>query len=163
VREKTEELKDIFGEDFVKQCKKFIEDPGISVLKDAEIARQCGEIHCMHDPTEGGLAAGLLEIAIAADKGLIVEEDSIPVLRECKSLCKHYGLDPLGLIASGALLITLNPGHTEQVLKALKSKDVSATRIGKVLPKEDGLKMKRNNQIVALPRFNRDEITKIFN
>lgn len=162
VREKTEELKDIFGEDFVKQCKRFIEEPGISVVKDAEIARQCGEIHCMHDPTEGGLATGLLEIAIAADKGIIVEEDSIPVLRECKLLCKHYGLDALGLIASGALLITLNPGNTGQVLKALKSKGISATRIGKVLPKEDGLKMKKNDQIVALPRFNRDEITKIF-
>jgi hydrogenase maturation factor len=161
-REKAEELKGIFGEGFVKQCKRFIEEPGISVLKDAEIARQCGEIHCMHDPTEGGLATGLLEIAVAANKGLIIEEESIPVLKECQTLCQHYRLDPLGLIASGTLLITLNPEDTEQVLKALKSRGISATRIGRVLPKEDGLKMKRGNQLLALPRFNRDEITKIF-
>jgi len=161
-REKAEELKDIFGEDFVKQCKRIIEAPGISVLKEAEIASQYGEIHCLHDPTEGGLAAGLLEIAIAADKGLIVEEDNIPILKECNILCEHYGLDPLGLIASGTLLITLNPGNTEKVLEALRSEGISATRIGKIIPKEDGLKMKKGNQIVALPRFERDEITKVF-
>ncbi len=54
----------------------------------------------MHDSTEGGLATGLSEVAAAADVGLIVEEERIPVFPECRTLCRHYGLDPLGLIAS---------------------------------------------------------------
>jgi hydrogenase maturation factor len=161
-REKGEELIDVFGEEFVKRCKEFIEDPGISVLRDADIAKQNAAIHSMHDPTEGGLATGLLEVAKAANIGLVIEEDSIPIIPECKTLCQHYNLNPLGLIASGTLLITLDPKDTNKVLKALKSEGISAKRIGKVLPKEEGLKMKKGDKVMELPRFERDEITKIF-
>ena len=92
-REKGEALIGVFGERFVNACRRFTEVPGISVLRDAQIATAHGEIHSMHDPTEGGLATGLFEIATAADVGLIVEEDCIPVFPECKTLCRHYGLD----------------------------------------------------------------------
>ncbi len=162
-RKKGEELKGVLGEKFVTRCNGFIEDPGISVLKEADIAKRTGDIHSMHDPTEGGLATGLFEVAKAAGVGLIVEEDNIPVLTECKILCRHYGLNPLGLIASGTLLITLDPKDSEQVIEALKNEGISAMRIGRILSKEEGLKMKRGNQVVELLRFDRDEITKIFN
>jgi len=161
-REKTEEIKSIFGEEFVDRCKNFIENPGISVLKDANIARKYGTIHSMHDPTEGGLATGLLELARAADTGLIVDEESIPILTECKTLCEYYDLNPLGLIASGTLLITLDPEDTKKVLEGFKNEGIPATKIGKILPKEEGLKMKKKGQTVDLPCFERDEITKIF-
>ncbi|MCK5426203.1 MAG: AIR synthase family protein [Thermodesulfovibrionia bacterium] len=161
-RQKEKELKAIFDIDFVLRCKGFIESPGISIMKEAEIATRYGDIHSMHDPTEGGLATGLYEIACAADVGLFVEEERIPVFSECKSLCRHFGLDPLGLIASGSLLITLNPEDTEKVLDALRNNGISATWIGKVLPKEDGLKIKKRNKVLELPFFERDEITKIF-
>lgn len=161
-RHKEEELKDVFGEDFVHHCKNFLEDPGISILKEAEIAREHGEIHSMHDPTEGGLATGLFEIASAADIGLLIEEDCIPIFPECKTLCRHYGLNPLGLIASGSLIITLRPEDTENVLEALKNNGILSARIGKVLPGEKGLKIKKQNEVIELPLFSRDEITKIF-
>ena len=121
-----------------------------------------GDIHSMHDPTEGGLATGLSELARAADVGLIVEEDSIPVFPEGQTLCRHYGLDPLGLIASGSLLIAVNPRDTEKVLVALNNNGVPARKIGKIMPKELGLKIKRRNEVSELPVFDRDEITKIF-
>ncbi len=161
-RQNEKELNAVFGKDFVRRCREFIDSPGISILKEADIAKRYGNIHSMHDPTEGGLATGLLEIARAADVGLIVEEHRIPVLEECRRLCQHYGLDPFGLIASGTLLLTLAPGDTEPVLKALKGKGISVARIGKVLPKEEGLKMKKGDQVAELPRFERDEITRIF-
>lgn len=160
-RKKGEELSKIFGEEFAARCKGFVEEPGISVLKDAEIARNNGEIHSMHDPTEGGIAAGLFEVAKAAGVGLIVEEDRISVFKECKILCQHYGLNPFGLIASGALLITLNPENTGRVIKALKNEGISAVKIGKVVSKDKGIKVKRGEKIAELPGFNRDEITKI--
>jgi hydrogenase expression/formation protein HypE len=116
----------------------------------------------MHDPTEGGLATGLFEVATAADVGLIVEEECIPVFPECQTLCRHYGLDPLGLIASGSLLITINPRDTEKVLEALNNNGIPATKIGKILSKEYGLKIKKQNEVLELPVFDRDEITKIF-
>jgi hydrogenase maturation factor len=161
-REKRDELVSIFDEKFVTTCAGFTETPGISVIRDAEIARANGEIHSMHDPTEGGLASGLYEIAAAAGVGIFVEEDNIPVISECEKLCKRYDLDPLGLIASGALLIALKPDDTEKVIHALKNEGIPAAKIGTVTSKKDGLKMKRGDQIVAIPRFQRDEITKIF-
>lgn len=161
-RRKGKELEAAFGPAFVQQCRGFIERPGISILKDAEIAGRYGDIHSMHDPTEGGLATGLYEVARAADMGLIVEEECIPVYPECQTLCMHYGLDPLGLIASGSLLIAVNPRDTDKVVEALNSNGVRATKIGKIMPKEHGLKIKRGKEVSELPVFDRDEITKIF-
>lgn len=161
-REKGEELERVFGRDFVERCKKSIEYPGISVLKDAQIAIKNGEVHSMHDPTEGGLVTGLYELARAADVGLLIEEDKIPVIDECKLLCEHYGLNPLGIIASGSLLITLNPGDTERVIDALRTEGIHANKIGKILSKEKGLRLiSRDGMTVNLPYFKRDEITKI--
>jgi hydrogenase expression/formation protein HypE len=161
-RGKKNELIGKFGEEFINACRRLTEEPGISILRDARTATAHGEIHSMHDPTEGGLATGLFEVASAADAGLIVEEERIAVLPECRALCRHYGLDPLGLIASGSLLITVNPRDTEKVLGALRNNGVSAAKIGKILPKEHGLKIKRHNEVSELPAFDRDEITKIF-
>jgi hydrogenase maturation factor len=71
-------------------------------------------------------------------------------------------LDPLGLIASGSLLIAVNPRDTEKVLEALNNNGIPATKIGKILPKEDGLRIKKRKETLELPVFERDEITKIF-
>jgi hydrogenase expression/formation protein HypE len=161
-REKGDALIGIFGERFINTCRRFTEEPGLSVLREARIATAYGEIHSMHDPTEGGLATGLFEVATAADVGLIVEEESIPVFVECQTLCRHYGLDPLGLIASGSLLIAVNPRDTAKVLEALSNGGVPAAKIGNILPKEHGLKIKKHDEILELPAFDRDEITKIF-
>jgi hydrogenase expression/formation protein HypE len=161
-RRNGKDMEAVFGPDFVQKCRGFIEHPGISILKEAEIAAQVGDVHSMHDPTEGGLATGLSEVAAAADVGLLVEEERIPVFPECLTLCRHYGLDPLGLIASGSLLISINPRDTEKVLEVLKDNGIPAAKIGKILPKENGLKIKRHNEVLELPVFDRDEITKIF-
>ena len=61
----------------------------------------------MHDPTEGGVATALHELAWAAGVGLRVRSEDIPGFPETQALCNHYHLDPLGLIASGALLIVV--------------------------------------------------------
>jgi len=161
-REKGEEIAGLFGRGFVEECKRFIESPGISVLREAQIAIRNGEVHSMHDPTEGGLATGLFELAKAADVGLIIEEDKVEIIRECRILCEHYRLNPFGVIASGSLLITVNPRDTERVIKAITSEGILARRIGRVLPKEEGVRiLLRDGRSTGLPSFKRDEITKI--
>ena len=60
-REKGTELVETFSQQLVDQCKNYIYDPGIGVLKEAQIAAQLDEIHAMHDPTEGGLAVAAAE------------------------------------------------------------------------------------------------------
>lgn len=161
-REKEEELKGVFDDEFLRRCKDLIEDPGISILKEAEIARRSGDIHSMHDPTEGGVATGLFEVATAANVGLIVEEEDIPILPECKALCEYYGLNPLGIIASGSLIITLDPHDTEGVIEGIKREGIACSRIGKILPREEGLRIRKGGKTLPLPRFDRDEITRIF-
>ena len=68
-REKAEELSAAFDEPFLQHCRRFLHEPGISVLRDAQIAAQAGHIHAMHDPTEGGVATALNEMAVAAAGG----------------------------------------------------------------------------------------------
>ena len=91
----------------IDQASTLLTHPGISVLTEARIAVDTVPVHAMHDPTEGGLATGLRELAKAAGLGLAVEEGSIPVLPECRAICDALELAPLGLLASGSLLITL--------------------------------------------------------
>jgi len=160
-REKGEELAGIFGEEFLRRCRKLAEEPGISILEDARIAMRNGRVHSMHDPTEGGLANALHEVAAAADVGLVVEEDRIPILDECRILCRHYGLDPLGLIASGSLLIMVEPDDSGKVIRSLEQAGVPVANIGKITHKEQGIKIRSEGRIKDLPRFDRDEIAKI--
>jgi hydrogenase maturation factor len=160
-REKGGDLARIFGEEFLRRCRKLTEEPGISVLEEARIAVRNGRIHSMHDPTEGGLANALHEVAAAAGVGLVVEEDRIPILEECRVLCDHYGLDPLGFIASGSLLIMVEPSDSGKVMRSLEKAGVPAAKIGKITPKERGIKIRRGRRIKDLSRFARDEIAKV--
>ena len=114
----------------------------------------------MHDPTEGGLATGLLELATAADVGLTVDLDRIPIHDECRVFCEALDLDPIGLIGSGALLATLPPGGVSGLIEALDNENITATEIGRVTNREDGLKLRIGSKDRDLPRFERDELAR---
>lgn len=161
-REKEERLSDIYSEDLVEKCKNFVYEPGISVLKDARLATQVGGVHAMHDPTEGGLAMGLHELAIASGIGLKIFEQEIPILPESKLLCDQYDIDPLGAIASGALLIVADPHHSQNIIEAFKQNQINIKNIGKAMPAEYGVKLIVNEIEMEMPVFHQDEILKIF-
>ena len=67
----------------------------------------------MHDPTEGGLATAVHEIAAASGLGAHIVGGSIPVLPETRAISDELGIDPLGLLSSGALLVAARPGSAE--------------------------------------------------
>lgn len=136
--------------------------PGISVAADARIAVQAADVHAMHDPTEGGLATGLLELATAAGVGLTVDLDRIPILDECRTLCQALGLDPIGLIASGALLVALPPQDVPSLIEALAEEGIEAAEIGRVTAQKDGLKLRVGREDQTLPVFERDELARWF-
>jgi hydrogenase maturation factor len=146
----------------LERCRGFLYDPGISVVRDAAVATAAGEVHVMHDPTEGGLATGLWELAEAAGAGLEVDEAAIPVLPETRTLCAQLGLDPLGLIASGALLLAVAPEGAAAILAALDEAGIAAARIGRVVEREHGLVLRSATGERPLPRFERDEIARLF-
>jgi hydrogenase maturation factor len=116
----------------------------------------------MHDPTEGGLATGLWEIAEAAGTGLEIDEAAIPILPETAALCAQFGLDPLGVIASGALLIACPPTQTATILAALHGEGIEATHLGRAVEKGQGCTMLGSDSTRPLPTFARDEITRLF-
>ncbi|MGC9360053.1 MAG: AIR synthase family protein [Anaerolineae bacterium] len=161
--EKADELRERgYDEAFVRRCQGFLHDPGISVLEAARIAADVAGVHAMHDPTEGGLATGLQELALAANTGLWLDADRIPILEEGAELCTAYGLDPLGSIASGALLVTVSDDGVGDLLARYREAGIPAARIGRLTRPEQGMRMLRGDVEGPLVRFDVDEITRIF-
>ena len=115
----------------------------------------------MHDPTEGGVATGLHEIASASRVGLVIDLKALPIFSETRQLCNYFGLDPLGLIASGALLITCIPAAAYRVLTRLQSEGINAIAIGRIVQEQKGTKIQDATGIRDLPIYEQDEVTRI--
>jgi hydrogenase maturation factor len=156
-RERKAALVSQFSVEFLDQCAAYLHDPGISVVRDAQIAIQAGRVHAMHDPTEGGLATGLWEMADASEVRLNVSPE-VAVLEQGRSLCEAVGLDPLGAIASGALLMSVPQEHAASIMQALREAEIPSYIIGEV---QEG-----PSDVIAsgerLHRPPRDEITRLF-
>jgi hydrogenase maturation factor len=161
-RERADALLAWHPAEWIARCQDFLYRPGISVVRDAQVATGAGQVHAMHDPTEGGLATALHELAQASRVGLWVDRAAIPVLPETAALCAEFELDPLGLIASGALLLTIEAGDAAAVLAALRSAGIVAAQIGRVEPAEAGVRLVVAGREAGLPTFDRDEITRLF-
>jgi hydrogenase maturation factor len=161
-QEKFTQLSLHFDEHSLNTYTKFLHSPGISVVKDAEIAVRIGGVHAMHDPTEGGVATGLHELAQASNVGLEIFQDQLPYLPETTALCQYFGLKPLGIIASGSLLIASNPASTPMIIDALQQEGIRGSVIGRVQPLEYGRWMVSPTKSYLLPTFTRDEITRLF-
>jgi len=160
--EKAAELQAHFATSFLARCRDFLHDPGISVLREAQIATQTVTVHAMHDPTEGGVATGLWELATASGVGLRVEAAAIPIAEETHRLCRFFGLDPLGVIASGALLIAVAQEEAAPLCAALHRAGVAGNVIAYAVPADEGLTLRTADGVHPLPRFDQDEITRLF-
>jgi hydrogenase expression/formation protein HypE len=137
--DRKRELLKVFDENFVKKAEKFFEK--ISVANDAIVAFKTGGVSAMHDPTEGGAAGGLHELADAANVGFQVYEEKILILEETRKICVHFGIDPLQLISSGSLLIVAEEENAEEILSELSQNGIRAFIIGEVTKSSLGRKM----------------------
>ncbi|HGJ66209.1 TPA: hydrogenase expression/formation protein [bacterium] len=151
-----------YSQQYIEKAKQFLKIPGISVLKEAIIANEIGGVNAMHDPTEGGLATGLNEIAQCSQIGITIWKDKIHVFSECKSLCNEFNIDLMGVIASGALLIIADPSKSDDIIDAINQNGIQCSKIGKVTEKEKGLIIKDGLDKYPFPTYLTDEITKIF-
>ena len=162
-REKEAELRALgISPAVIRRARGFLKTPGLSVRPEAEIAGELTTVHAMHDPTEGGIATALVELAAAAGVGLRIDRDRIMVLPEGKALCAAFGLDPLGTIASGALLMTLAPADAGIVIHALARESIDCHFIGQVVPREQGVTLMSGSRLEPMPVFAQDEITRLF-
>ena len=108
------------------------------------------------------IATALWEFALASHVGLLVEAASIPVLAAARPLCAHFGIDPLGTIASGALLVAVAPDVAARVRRACAAAEIACAKIATAVEPSRGVKLVSDGQEVALPRFDQDEIVKVF-
>jgi hydrogenase maturation factor len=151
----------------LERARGLLDNPGISVVRDAEAACAAATVHAMHDPTEGGLATGLWEMAEAAGVGMDVDMDAIWVLPECREICDALHLDPLGLLASGALLLAVAPGDAPRVQEGLRAAGCDPRTIGRVTDRDNGLLLRPSAEGPSaaggarpLPTFARDEMAR---
>lgn len=162
-RERADDLRQRgYDETFLERARNYLYDPGISVVDAARIAAKHPGVHAMHDPTEGGLATGLHELALAAGNGLVLYADDVPVTEEGRQLCEEYDLDPLGAIASGALIITVAPEEKGALMEAYREAHIPCACIGEMLAAEVEVYMMRDGERLPLPRYDQDEIARIF-
>ena len=160
-RELAAKLGRTFSPHFLARARGYLRNPGISVVRDALGACRAGGVHAMHDPTEGGLAQGVHEMAAAAGLGVEVDANAIHIYSHTRKLCAEFGLDPLGLIASGALLIAAAPGRAGRICRALSRDGIRAARIGTFTPASQGVRLITAGGVADLPRFDRDEVTRL--
>ena len=96
---------------------------------------------CMRDPTRGGLATVLLEIAGASGVGILLQEESIPVRRPVQAVCDLLGLDPLYVACEGRMVAVVPESQGDEALAALRAHECGrfAARIGRVVADPHGL------------------------
>ena len=150
------------NDDTITQCINLLDSVGVSVITDAAVASTITHIHSMHDVTEGGLVTGLREVASASGLGLAIEEGGIPVLPMTLEVCQALELDPLGLLGSGALIITLSPEFVPSLLSNLENAGIDGWEIGRMMPIEEGLVSIGRTGEIELPQFSRDELARYF-
>lgn len=156
------QLSERVGKDLVARGLRFLHEPGISVLADVQALRQVGMPHAMHDPTEGGLATGLWELAWASDKKIVIDREAVPVFPETQAICDALHLDPMGLLASGALLAAVPPDLSAAMVRALDLQGIPACVIGRAEEGPASVLVETAAGLEPLPTFERDELAHLF-
>lgn len=146
----------------IKKAKRFIFNPGMDILQAARIACEAVPVHSMHDPTEGGLVNGIVEMALASEKEIEVDLGKVHIYKESRILCQEFGLNPLGVIASGALMLTLSPSDLPPLKKAFRKAPIPLEVIGRVKKGPARVVMMDGKVKKEIKPFPRDEILKIY-
>lgn len=108
----------------------------VTTVKDALAATSVG-IHregvtAMHDATEGGVIAAILELANASGLGAELDLDSMPVSEETREICRLFQIDPFVSLSEGSLIVASRPDRTSKVLNKLSSDGIEAQIVGRL-------------------------------
>jgi hydrogenase expression/formation protein HypE len=155
-RELGERLRAEVDPALVTRAAQFLADPGISVASEAIALLDAGGITALHDPTEGGLAMGVRELALAAGCGAWIDRDAVPVFAETAGIAAALGLDPLGMLASGSLLAAAEP----DAVKRLTGLGLGVTPIGE-LTADSRFVLRAGGAEQELPAYESDETTRV--
>jgi hydrogenase maturation factor len=146
----------------LNQARAFLYDPGLSVLRDAQVSLRAGRVTAMHDPTEGGLVSALWELAVASGRAIYFDPAAVPVPSLSARVCQALGLDPLAAIASGALLLTAPASEVWSIRRALEAEGIACAEIGEVDEGPAVVRRKTAAGREVAPRPARDEIARLY-
>lgn len=150
----ADRLRPAVGEQVLARARACLEQ--ISVVPEGLVGARTGAT-AMHDVTEGGVLTGVWEMAEASACGVRLDADAVPVLDETRRICGVLGIDPLGLIGSGAMLIaTPDPAP---LLEALAAAGIPSAVIG-VLSGGDRC-VTRGGVTCPLEPLDRDELWRV--
>jgi hydrogenase maturation factor len=133
-----------------------LDRPGLSVVEPALLAVELGATS-LHDPTEGGLAAGLHELALVSGVRLRVDRRAVLWFEPGVQVCRALGANPWATLASGALLAAFPPRRAEPALQAFAAEDQPAAIIGQA---EAGSGVD-DDEGRAIPWPERDEVARL--
>lgn len=161
-REFGARLQSVLSAEQLARARHYLHEPGISVLRDAQVAVKAGKVSAMHDPTEGGLSAALWELAEACGHSLSIDIEAVPVSDLSGEICRALDLNPLESIASGALILTSPPDEAEKIRQALESEGIRCAEIGEVRAGPVVVYQRSASGESRLPRPARDAITRLY-
>ncbi|MEN8809162.1 MAG: HAD-IA family hydrolase [Desulfobacterales bacterium] len=144
----------------IETCRRFLDN--ISVLPEAAVATSVNGVSAMHDVTEGGLATALEELSSAGNHRIRIDMHKIPVYSETARICGLLSLDPMGLIGSGSLLLCCRQYACDPLLREIRKAGIEVSVIGEIREPGKGIDAQHQLQPVIWPRFEADEITRLF-
>jgi hydrogenase expression/formation protein HypE len=154
-REAADRLEEL-APSVVQEAREALDRPGISVVGPALLATALGA-KALHDPTEGGLAVGLYEMARAARVRISIDEEAVLWFEPGLAVCRALGADPWSTLASGTLVAVFAPDAAEAALTAFGEHEHPAALIGRV---EEGRGVFHRDGR-PLPQSERDEVARL--
>ena len=156
LEEKEAELKTRFSTSFLKQISSYKSQ--IFAQKEIEIAHK-NDVKYISQVGEGGVFAGLWDLAKEMGRGFEVDLKKIPVLQETVEVCEFFRLNPYQLTSAGTMIMIAEDG--ERLVEVLAEQGVEATFVGKLTDNNDKV-LKNGEEIRYLDRPAPDEIMKVF-
>ncbi|HEV2226899.1 MAG TPA: AIR synthase-related protein [Nitrososphaerales archaeon] len=137
---------------------KYLEE--ISVVDEAVAAHRTGHVHAMHDCTEGGVLGAVFEMSLASGLGFELHEKLVPVAPETRALCRRFSIDPLRLIGSGALLLSVEQGK-EADLRRILAPICKVTAVGRFTKKEERILVGKSGRKHIVRSAPEDELWRV--
>jgi HAD superfamily hydrolase (TIGR01509 family) len=149
--EHGDRLRDLHGPEAFAGAEDILTGDWLLVAPEALRAAACEGVTALHDVTEGGVGEALHEMAVASGLAVEAQREAIPVLAPTETVCADLGIDPLGLIGSGSLLVGCNEECSGEIEAAFADAGVPFCWIGRAAAAA-------GTPESSLPRFPRDEL-----
>ncbi|HUI69094.1 MAG TPA: AIR synthase-related protein, partial [Spirochaetia bacterium] len=159
-RRAPEVTRKVLGEAGLRNVLQWLDQPGISIVEEGRLLQGLA-LTSGHDPTEGGVSMGIHEICAASGVGALVRYEALSIKDETVGLCKHFGMDPMGLLSSGVFLFTAAPAVAERACQRVQEAGIPASVIGRITDPDNDVWLERQTSRTPLRFSQQDEIVKL--